>query len=954
MAGSEGVGRNSRRSGAALAATALFGAMATIAAAQGLPPLDDAPNPAEARTRLVVVRPQKPGAAAIVALRKPTGPKTYAEGRDACQRLLQREIVRQAFLVAARDELGLATRDELLDDAPIPQGADDGLEFATDFRLLRSRLRVHKAGAGAGRLILKELPGPDSWRHPIELADAMGPMSRKEIVAAFRSIGLSGRPNAYKAQAPAPPGVEEALQTLDFVDVFAAVRALHETIRADGESPERLGALARAYAQLAALTCHVWSPSHRAFAARALLYTERFAAHEDAHATRPRWLRAFVASMIGIDASAAHDLQVAANLRGDRPGGPGPPAWVEVIEAGLRRDVARLNAIEGPHRKLARFLAMQATEFPWGRRRSTNGAVALLEVAPECDRAYDLIFLSGGMNDRHESTVAGPELFEARLPGRLAASKGLPPAVAAAIKADAGEARILAALAEAGGADPGEPSWGVLARTARDFRFLYTLRRVIFMYAMWGVPVDEYWAEVRGLVAGHRYVSVLEDIVDRRDGAAALQAFAADADWSDLEVSQIQMIDRLRRLQAPRAEDLWGFAVGHGSVSARDLALAVASRIDPSANALALIDLCPDDDFAAACLVGYDWEIAKGRLEGWNKRFAGSSVFLQALGLHHMDAKNYDEAIPLLERSLKIEPESDVYRNLAACRLEKGDEAGWKAALDSYLEDAEPIGLDHAQIQVQIAERLLSQGKAAEAKPYADAAAETWAGWAMTCAGRVDEALGEFESAENWNRQTSERYPEHSWDAWFRFCLRTGRGDLRGARALAEAQLARKGGRPVDPYAAGCFLWSVDRRREGLERLRESFAKGPTDYLALTLAGLAGQLGDRKAGDEALKWLAAGPPESSDFTKALALAFLDASARGEKAAPDPKAIDEAVAAAPASDRGDVSWFAYLLLRNRGLDAEARRRLAACKETPPRNNWPRAMAAEAVRKASKSP
>ena len=118
-----------------------------------------------------------------------------------------------------------------------------------------------------------------------------------------------------------PPDVEKRLENLGIVEIFAAVRALHEAIRADGESPARLAALARAYAQLGVLTEYQWSPAHRVFKARALLYAERLdraGPRSPAPALRSR---AFVRALVGRHDLALADLDEANKLdEGPRQG----------------------------------------------------------------------------------------------------------------------------------------------------------------------------------------------------------------------------------------------------------------------------------------------------------------------------------------------------------------------------------------------------------------------------------------------------------------------------------------------------------------------------------------------------------------------------------------------------------------------------------------------------------
>ena len=79
----------------------------------------DAVDPAAVHTRLVVIRPEKGSEARpIVALANPTATADPDKLRDTIGGILARELFRQALLIAARDEMGLPTRDELLGDPP--------------------------------------------------------------------------------------------------------------------------------------------------------------------------------------------------------------------------------------------------------------------------------------------------------------------------------------------------------------------------------------------------------------------------------------------------------------------------------------------------------------------------------------------------------------------------------------------------------------------------------------------------------------------------------------------------------------------------------------------------------------------------------------------------------------------------------------------------------------------
>src|SRR3954469_10292980 len=230
---------------------------------------------------------------------------------------LNRELVRQALLIAARDGLGVQTCDETLQETP----PDD---------------------AHVVELILTERCSPDGkWQIKLrkfvkdEIAAAMKPVwektydcnvapaklyadmipkleadSRGALIEALKVAGLHAeerktvaapteqaasktelaaknaadkKPKQQLAQNDATPAAtSEKLQELllmpDIVSQFGAVRAAHQAIRAGNETPESLNVLTRGYANLASLTHHYWSSTAEVFTARAWLYGQRMAA----------------------------------------------------------------------------------------------------------------------------------------------------------------------------------------------------------------------------------------------------------------------------------------------------------------------------------------------------------------------------------------------------------------------------------------------------------------------------------------------------------------------------------------------------------------------------------------------------------------------------------------------------------------------------------------------------
>lgn len=106
---------------------------ATMVAAASLVP--QAGTAGEIVSRLIVVRVGNGDAErSVVALGRPASRSSSAETKGAVEGLLARELIRQAVLIAARDELGLATRDEVIGDRPVEDPGGVVGEVVSDLR----------------------------------------------------------------------------------------------------------------------------------------------------------------------------------------------------------------------------------------------------------------------------------------------------------------------------------------------------------------------------------------------------------------------------------------------------------------------------------------------------------------------------------------------------------------------------------------------------------------------------------------------------------------------------------------------------------------------------------------------------------------------------------------------------------------------------------------------------
>jgi tetratricopeptide (TPR) repeat protein len=154
----------------------------------------------------------------------------------------------------------------------------------------------------------------------------------------------------------------------------------------------------------------------------------------------------------------------------------------------------------------------------------------------------------------------------------------------------------------------------------------------------------------------------------------------------------------------------------------------------------------------------------------------------RALGQYHAEHKKLEDAERCLKQAIRLSPDASTYRSLAEMYRAQAKTDQWIATLEAYLQE-EDHGLDHARVRVELANYFMAKKDFARALPYAEAAAETWAGWAMLCASECHEGLGNWEKAEQWVQGVSLRYPDSSHQ-WFFFVQAVGQGERPGGSTV--------------------------------------------------------------------------------------------------------------------------------------------------------------------------
>ena len=153
-------------------------------------------------------------------------------------------------------------------------------------------------------------------------------------------------------------------------------------------------------------------------------------------------------------------------------------------------------------------------------------------------------------------------------------------------------------------------------------------------------------------------------------------------------------------------------------------------------------------------------EANEKNVEKWQKVVGDHPTFVAAIARHHVAGRPHRGSRAGLEafhralaRPLGVPGPGGNLPGTKATWAER------RKTLDEFLTKVEDHGLDHAKVRVAIADDLMTDGHYEEAWPYAVAAAQTWAGWAMTCAQNCAEGLKNWEAAEGYARASSDATP---------------------------------------------------------------------------------------------------------------------------------------------------------------------------------------------------
>ena len=391
-------------------------------------------------------------------------------------------------------------------------------------------------------------------------------------------------------------------------------------------------------------------------------------------------------------------------------------------------------------------------------------------------------------------------------------------------------------------------------------------------------------------------------------------------DFSDIVRRADIMFAPLRNLAPDLAAQLTALDFDHisvGTVPGQEERTKSAKPPDMARAAHNLLRYSPDSPMGRGALIETNWAEAEPHVADWEKDHGGDAFVLAQLGFHWLEEGRLDEAARLFEAALARSHDGWIFKGLAETYRKAGRIDDWIKAVDNFLK-TEDFALDHAHALEDVAKYLMEQKEYKKARPYAELAAQSWAGWAMLSAAQCAEEMADWEAAERWISRTAERYPLY-WLEWFFWCKRTGHGDAKAAAADIERQLSA--GRTVsseNDVRGVAILLILDQRPKEARTILERYLKEkPGTFFGVLLALACDMDGDPMARDAALKKVRDQPKPNAPKAAALFGIIGDWLKAGDKSPLDLNRLNEILESMPAAPRPNSYVFAGIFLDRHG-------------------------------------
>lgn len=891
--------------------------------------------------------------------------------------ILPREIVRQALLIGGREGVGLKTRDASLRGEVL---------FVENPEIFPLKLLTHidssrEVNIDLERPHINEAPfrwSSESFTLPQEFAletliEKTEELSRTGFVDALKSAGYTGKAPQWTEESTLSDQLLQQLKEWNLVSQYAVIQEMHTAIQKEGESPERLSVLTRAYANLGSLTEYLWNPSHKVFKARALLYAERLTDRSE----DSRWAlahRAYARAFAGRHQSALADIEAIRSTKTERSKNNRPlPDWVDLIDAycAYKPDVLD-KAVKNENTKhLAIYLSSLLADPVGNEKQMLAITERLLELEPACCRAMDRLCEVNSLGIRRMVTeerldqvwpVLYRKMQKINLPKPVQVTIRLNmPSESNLIREEHSRMRVIDSLKKVEATDY-EPSLKVLGQLLHELAFVHTCRKLDVLTGSLSLNADDDLKKYRPLVKGHPYAQYIESFSSNRaDAKAAYEKLLDSHDPQELEFVSSRLISNsYYKLNAQAYQKLFAEAVANVDQTYQDqLRYAywfkdMRSEYDKenySRTARNLLKISPQMPKTVAININANPEYAEKQSAELMEKYAKNPEVLTALAKKYIAENDDVKAEEVLQRRIEIVPDHRSYTSLASLYKKRGATEKWKETLEKALE-LPSLGLQNASIRDNLARYHMKRGEWELAKPHAVKAAMTYSGWGLLCAAKCYEGLGDLQQAETFVRACSMRYKSSAAD-WYFWCVRTNFGDIESARRLAEQQLlANPNTNNLSlSMQSGVFQATQGLKSEAFDSFLAAFQKYKDAYCGLHAALLADELGLTDQRDDLLKQVSEqwnnnfGIAELTNFFQQMLL-------KPDSVEWNPRWFQSLLAQTSEGRPTNFYYFAGKFLEQRGQDKWATIYLQSAATSPITNKFNCALAAQHLRSQKK--
>jgi hypothetical protein len=684
--------------------------------------------------------------------------------------LLLRELIRQSLLIAARDELGLNTKDAALRESD--ETNDAAQRIRLDVKFLTEQCTQEtifwRDGSLPQQLDDRTTPLPPYVYQGLDIPAVVvveERASREIYPDLLRKAGFKGQTNSVD-NGSLPENIDQLLYETTLIAQFAALQEIYADIRSHGESVARLGALVRAYANLGQLTHFQWTAANKVFSARSLLYAQRMVV-KFPDASTSYWHRAYALALTGLHAAALSDV-TKARMDAGVPKPIAAPPWTQLIEPLCKYDLHRLTDLASDPR-----LGPLATFFCFIDAEHCGSDVALLDLGratlnlnPLCFRIMAAIADRAGTGYGDMLTRMGPIVMLQTLPQEIQRLPHIPKNVQNALDSAAKSddhfgnlANVTKAMIVAN--EPAEPSFSLAGRLVEETNFIHVMQRTKFITDVWGWHPDDFIGSILPLIIDHPYRRFVESFASSRNERPSVVA--------GLEVVDPQLhMNDLTQLVYESGTASEKLVYHRENLSVDTTAYDMEAQLQPLVHTtqtrfksdmyegiFAISPFCPT---GAAAKIRDRWGDVATKADAWAEQYKTSPAVMGALAAKYIELDQPEKAEPVLKQYTVIAADAWAFKALANIYLVQGNEDKWLATLDSFLQLPEEIGLSHAQVQVEIAKHFMEKKEYQRALPYADTAAKTQAGWAMICDADVHRAMGDNVTADSLMQAEEQHY----------------------------------------------------------------------------------------------------------------------------------------------------------------------------------------------------